>query len=54
MDNKEIIEKLFITMTEIDARHNSDGGEPCFSFLTWNELCDMGIALFNKLKHTNE
>lgn len=41
MDNEDIIEKLFITMTEIDARHNSDDGEPCFSFLTWNELCDM-------------
>ena len=49
MDNEKIIEQLFLIMTDIDARH-SGGGEHCLSILTWNELCDMGIDLFNQLK----
>ena len=47
MDNEKIIENLFLVMTDIDARNS---GNNCLNILTWNELCDMGIDLFNQLK----
>ena len=47
MDDEKIIEQLFLIITDIDARHSSCN---CLSVLTWNELCDMGIDLFNQLK----
>lgn len=47
MGTEKIIENLFLVMADIEAREN---GNNCLSVLTWNELCDMGIDLFNQLK----
>lgn len=47
MNNEKIIENLFLVMADIESRKYENN---CLSVLTWNELCDMGIDLFNQLK----
>ena len=47
MDTEKIIENLFLVMADIE---NREYGNNCLSDLTWNELCDMGVDLFNQLK----
>lgn len=47
MDNEKIIENIFVIMADIESREYTNN---CQSDMTWNELCDMGIDLFNQLK----
>jgi len=47
----EIIEKLFRVVTEFDARECSFNSVMSEYHVTgWNELCDIGIELFQRLK----
>ena len=53
VDDSNIIEQLFIVITELDARDSSNNCVNMQEF-SWNELCDMGINLFNQLKNNYE
>ena len=53
MDYENIIEQLFIVVTELDARECSNNCPTCMSEFSWDDLCDMGINLFEQLKAIN-
>lgn len=52
MKDSEIIARLFLVLTELDARECSNN---CPSEelrdLSWEQLCDLGTDLFNQLKN---
>ena len=50
MDDSNIIKQLFTIITELDARDSSNNCVTMSEF-SWDELCDMGIDLFNQLKN---
>lgn len=50
MDSESIVQKLLFIITEIDARYNRT---TALSSMSLEQLCDAGIALFNKLKGLN-
>lgn len=55
MDDSKIIEQLFIIVTELDARDCSNNSiASCFHGISWETLCNMGINLFEQLKHIKE
>lgn len=48
---REIMEKLFHVTTELDAReYSSNSVIQEYQGVSWNELCDIGINLFEQLK----
>lgn len=48
---REIMEKLFRVTTELDAReYSSNSIIQEYQSVSWNELCDIGINLFEQLK----
>ena len=50
MDDTKIIEQLFIIITELDARECSNNTPTCMNVFSWEQLCNMGIGLFEQLK----
>lgn len=54
MENEQIIEQLSIIITELDARECSNNCPTCMRVFSWEQLCDMGINLFEQLKKYND
>ena len=47
---EDIIDKLYNIVLELDARESSGNAITEFSEFSWDNLCDLGIDLFNQLK----
>lgn len=50
MEDSKIIEQLFLILTELDARESSNNCPNPLSTVSWEQLCNMGIGLFEQLK----
>lgn len=47
MRNENIITELILVVSDLESR---ELGNNCQSYLTWDQLCDLGISLFELLK----
>lgn len=55
MEFEDIITKINMIADELDARELANNClHMTLSGLSWTELCDAGIQLFEQLKHWNE
>ena len=50
MEDSKIIEQLSLILTELDARECSNNCPNPLSTVSWEQLCNMGIGLFEQLK----
>ena len=49
MEDSKIIEQLSLILTELDARECSNNCPNPLSTVSWGQLCNMGIGLFERL-----
>lgn len=51
MDYSEIVEQLYLIITELNSRESSGNCTTRMGATGWEDLCDIGINLFERLKH---
>ena len=47
INNENIITELVLVISDLESR---ELGNNCQSYLTWDQLCDLGISLFELLR----